>query len=444
MAKLEIIHPEDEKKPGFTETIEVRGWGICGSDQQLFYIGSGFNFQASGNLWLEISYRVEGAQLFYTRNFLQDIDDESAEALEKRLDEQAEKGEGVFGFGDMMPETSILLTFEPFTFDDENHEKKRVVDCTLKISADTGAVFGRAEPGVRFMNSELKYISAADGVRFMRELIHEITAAQQGKHPDPASYPADSSEWAFLWQLNREAYNRISEHYQEDYFKYPPLVEAFDSWLTQLPAGGSVLDAGCGHGDPVITRLLEKGFHVTGSDFSPNMLKHASQRFPQVEFLPRATTQIDQQAAFDGICSFNSVLYLDLIDLSNSIYRLHTALKPNGLLFLYGFDNGPERRGEPFSHTVGEWMWSWHYGMEEAANILEEHGYFNVLDARKVMVDEGEAERIARELEKQEKERENNLQMEKNHPLPVELPYPNFPVQRSPYADVIIARKRDK
>lgn len=444
MAKIEIIHPESEKIPACTEIIEVRVWGTCGSANQLFYIGSGLNFQASGNLWLEISYRVEGAQLFYTRNFLQYIDGESAETLEKRLDELAEKGEGVFGFGDMMPETSILLTFEPFTFDDENQEKRRVVDCTLKIAADTGTVFGRVEPGIRFINIELKSIEAAEGVRFMRELIHDIAAAQQGKHPDPASFSADSSEWAFLWQINRKAYNKISEHYQEDYFKSPLLVEAFDGWLAQLPAGGSVLDAGCGHGDPVITRLLERGFQVTGSDFSPNMLKRASQQFPGVKFLPQATTQIDQPASFDGICSFNSMLYLDIIDLSNSIYRLHTALKPNGRLFLYGFDNGPEWRGEPFSYTVGEWMWSWHYGMEEAANILEEHGYFKVLDVHKVMVDEEEDKRIAQELKKQKQEKEKYRREQKNHPLPVELPYPNFPVHRSPYAYIIIAQKQEK
>ncbi len=70
MAKIEIVHPAENNLPDFTETIEARVWGLGGTAQQPFYTGSGLNFQANSNLWLEIYYSVEGAQIFYTRNFL--------------------------------------------------------------------------------------------------------------------------------------------------------------------------------------------------------------------------------------------------------------------------------------------------------------------------------------------------------------------------------------
>lgn len=446
MAKIEYHHPASEHFPAFTETIEARVWGLGGSEDMPFYIGSGLNFQANGNLWLEIFYAVEGAQVFYTRNFLHYSPDRSGSPAEEeeRLDELAAKGEGVFGFGDMLPQTSLLLTFVTTTYEDENDEEKQSTFCKLKLSTDAGAVFGRTGPGMRSVDIEIKYIGVEEGVRFMRELIHEIAAVQQGQHPDPAAFPPGSSEWPFLAQLNRQAYNKIAEDYQEAYFDNPLLAEAFDGWLAQLPPGGSVLDAGCGHGDPVIGRLLEKGFQVTGSDFSPEMLRRAGQQFPQASFLQAETPAIAEQAAFDGICSFNSLLYLDPIDLLHSIYRLHQALKPGGLLFLYGFDAGPDWRGEPFSHRVGKWMWSWHYGMEEAAGLLAEHGYFTVLDARMVQLDPEDAERIAGELEKQKQEEEEYYRRQESDPPPIPIPFLKMPVERAPYGYVLVARRAKK
>ncbi len=448
MARIEFHHPATEHFPAFTETIEARVWDLGGTADMPFYIGSGLNFQASGNLWLEIFYAVEKAQVFYTRNFLHYSPDRSGSPAEKeeRLDELAAKGEGVFGFGGMLPETSLLLTFVTTTYEDENDEEKQSTFCKLKLSTDAGAVFGRTGPGMRSVEIELKYIDVEEGVRFMRELIHEIAAVQQGQHPDPAAFPPGSSEWPFLAQLNRQAYNKIAADYQEDYFANPLLAEAFDGWLAQLQPGGSVLDAGCGHGDPVIGRLLEKGFQVTGSDFSPEMLRRAGEQFPRASFLQAETPAITEQAAFDGICSFNSVLYLDPIDLLHSIHRLHQALRPGGLLFLYGFDAGPDWRGEPFSHSVGQWMWSWHYGMQEAARLLEEHGYFKVLSMQKVQVDEGEAERLAQELEKQKQEEEEYRQRQENElsDLPFQLPFLKVPIERSPYVYVVIAQKKER
>jgi hypothetical protein len=61
------------------------------------------------------------------------------------------------------------------------------------------------------------------------------------------------------------------------------------------------------------------------------------------------------------------MLYLDPIDLSHSIYRLYQALKPGGQLFLYAYDTHPSWRGLPYSVEINQWMWSWTYCMEEAA-----------------------------------------------------------------------------
>ncbi len=144
-----------------------------------------------------------------------------------------------------------------------------------------------------------------------------------------------------------------------------------------------------------MARLLEEGFQVTGSDISSVMLSRAARRFPKAQLINQAITALTHQAAFDGICSFSSLLYLDPIDFLNAIHRLHRAIKPGGLLFIYAFDTGPGWRGEPYHDFKGQWIWAWHYGMAEAAQLLAEHGYFEVITAREVAADEEEDLRMA-------------------------------------------------
>ena len=171
MAKIEYIHPEKEKTPAFTEIIEVRPWDLGGTKSQAFYIGSGLNFQASGNIWLEIKYTVEDAQILYTRTFLH-LEFFEAAARNQQLDELVQKGEGRFGFGSMLPETSLTFSAEKKTYQTgvDESETQTYTQITFEISADTGAVFGFSAPGERFVNIVLKEIELSEGVRFMRDL----------------------------------------------------------------------------------------------------------------------------------------------------------------------------------------------------------------------------------------------------------------------------------
>jgi hypothetical protein len=127
----------------------------------------------------------------------------------------------------------------------------------------------------------------------------------------------------------------------------------------------------------------------------------------------------------------------------NSIYRLHRALKPGGLIFLYAFDTGPDWRGEPFNQLFKHWMWTWHYSMDEAADLLEEHGYFEVLDRRIVKTDEQEAERIAKALEKRKQDEAEYRKRQESKPDPFNLPFMPAPIERSPYTYLVIARRCD-
>lgn len=440
MAKIEFFtRKSDEKTPVSTETIEVRPWALGGQQNQEFSIGSGGNFDATCNVWLEISYWVNSVQFFYSRNFLHTANMSSPADMARELDDFTSGASDWYGFGDMLPETAVSLKRTKHTYQDQNQEEQVYIDYELKISLDIGAVVGETEPGIRMFNLKFSPIDVDDGVRFMRDLTQEIQEVYEGKHPSPAELAERSGEWSFARELNRKAYDVVSQEYIEDYFSNPHLTQAFDSWLGSIPAGGHVLDAGCGHGKPVLSRLLEKGFHVTGTDLSPKMLERARANFPDVMFLNQMTSEITFEAEFDGVCSLSSLLYLDPIDLSHSLYRLYRALKPGGLLFLYGYDLHPGYRGHPYGVELDHWMWSWTYSMDEATKALEEHGFFKVLQRQEVST---EAEKQQRIEAWRKYSQEQHEQMVKQFPT-LELAAPDLskPPSNLAYSYIVVARR---
>lgn len=441
MAYIEYIQTEREDRPSSVERIEVRPWALGGKSDQMFAIGSGANFDATGNIWLEIIYSVGGVQFFYTRNFLHSmVTPESGASLQQALD-QFQLGEyDSYGFGDVLPETSISLKREKYTGTDEHDQETTSEYYHFEISADVGAVIGAASPGMRMIKIRLEYISFEAGLQFMQDLNREIMDVYHGKHPNPARLPVESSNWSFMRQLNQKAYNLAATDYQEEYFSNPLLTEMFDTWLVQLPVGGRVLDAGCGHGDPVISRLLEKGFQVTGTDLSPRMLERARENFPTVTFVNQMVSELTSVETYDGICSLSSLLYLDPIDLAHSLHRLYQALKPGGLLFLYAYDLEPSERGFPYHLDLKQWMWAWTYGMDEAVTALEEFGFFKVLQVQDVSTETQKQERLERWRKQVQESRDRLVQS-----LPSGANVPPLDLSRSPqnlpYCYAIIARR---
>ena len=170
------------------------------------------------------------------------------------------------------------------------------------------------------------------------------------------------------------------------------------------------------------------------------MLARAQKQYPNVEFWECATRRLDAKAVFNGVCSFSSMVYLDPIDLLHSIYRLHRALKSGGTLFLYGSDLAPSWRSSPYRLDIKQWMWGSYYGIDEVVQILEEHGYFDVLLTLEFS---SESEPPKNEPKPQENAPPEDVSR-KTPDGPVEQPpVPEMP-SAPPYTYVVIAKKRLK
>lgn len=121
-----------------------------------------------------------------------------------------------------------------------------------------------------------------------------------------------------------------------------------ERFLGALPAGGEVLDLGCGSGRPIAAALIARGFQLTGVDASPGLIDICRRDFPDHCWIVGDMRGLDLGRRFDGVLAWYSSFHLTIADQEDmaDVYARH--LGPNGVLMFVG---GPGR-----GTTMGEWM----------------------------------------------------------------------------------------
>jgi SAM-dependent methyltransferase len=92
-------------------------------------------------------------------------------------------------------------------------------------------------------------------------------------------------------EIVRRGYDALSYRYRGDSEE----PRQYATWLAQLrervPAGGAVLDLGCGCGVPLARDLAAGGYQVTGVDLSAVQVARARQLVPGASFLQADATR---------------------------------------------------------------------------------------------------------------------------------------------------------
>ena len=116
-------------------------------------------------------------------------------------------------------------------------------------------------------------------------------------------------------------------------------------WLNRfaalIPPGGTVLDLGCGMGEPVAKHLVEAGFRVTGVDSSPSLIAFCRARFPEQEWQVADMRGLALGRRFGGILAWDSFFHLDHEDQRRMfrVFRDH-AVAGAALMFTSGPSHG--------------------------------------------------------------------------------------------------------
>jgi SAM-dependent methyltransferase len=128
-----------------------------------------------------------------------------------------------------------------------------------------------------------------------------------------------------------------------------------DRFVALLPAGGRVLDLGCGAGEPVARYFVERGLAVTGVDTSPAMIGMCRARFPSQRWIVGDMRALALGERFHGVLAWDSFFHLPPEDQRGmfAIFNAHAA--PGAALM---FTSGPQRgialgtfHSEPLYHA---------------------------------------------------------------------------------------------
>ena len=178
--------------------------------------------------------------------------------------------------------------------------------------------------------------------------------------------PADSD----LPAATRDVYRRNAQVW--DAQRSRALFEApwLDRLLATMPGGGSVLDLGCGAGEPIADYLVRKGLRVTGLDSSAETLALARERFPAAVWIEADMRDLNLEDRFDGIVGWDSFFHLTPGEQRDLLPRLAAHLRPRGGLLL---TVGPTA-GEPVGSVAGENVYHASLAPEEYSERLQDCG----------------------------------------------------------------------
>ena len=109
-------------------------------------------------------------------------------------------------------------------------------------------------------------------------------------------------------------------------------------WLDRLlgpePSGLSVLDLGCGAGEPIGRYLIEQGCVLTGIDGAAPMLDLAKARQPEARWIHADMRSYQPDQRFDRILSWDGSFHLTGEEQRQLLDKLAGWLSPKGALLL--------------------------------------------------------------------------------------------------------------
>lgn len=147
-----------------------------------------------------------------------------------------------------------------------------------------------------------------------------------------------------------------------------PWLERF---LGRVPAGGSILDIGCGMGEPVARYFVERGYAVTGIDSSPSLVAMARTRFPAHEWIAADMRLMDLDRRFDGLIAWHSFFHLSPEDQRPMFARFAAHARPGAPLM---FTSGAEH-GESFGEWQSEPLYHGSLDPADYRSLLEANGF---------------------------------------------------------------------
>jgi SAM-dependent methyltransferase len=188
--------------------------------------------------------------------------------------------------------------------------------------------------------------------------------AEPTAEPDPAA-----AEILGLYQRHAGAWDKARG---QTSFAERTWIERF---AALIPPGGSVLDLGCGSGEPIARRLVELDLSVTGVDGSPPLIALCRARMPEQTWIVDDMRELALGRRFDGLIAWHSFFHLAWDDQRRMFDIFDAHANPCAALM---FTSGPAQ-GEVVGRFEREPLYHASLAPDEYRDLLAGIG-FRVVD----------------------------------------------------------------
>ena len=168
-------------------------------------------------------------------------------------------------------------------------------------------------------------------------------------------------------------YDKIAERWHAER-RGDRVLRYVDLLLEGVAPGSTILDLGCGTGEPIAKHIIARGFRVTAIDESQKMLDIASRVVPEAELIRADMSDADLPQKFAAAVAWDSIFHVDRRRHQAIFRKLADAITPGGKLLLSvgGSDGGEEGfTSEMHGHTF---FYSG-YAPDETKRMLEAEGF---------------------------------------------------------------------
>ncbi|MEZ0223628.1 MAG: class I SAM-dependent methyltransferase [Alphaproteobacteria bacterium] len=168
-----------------------------------------------------------------------------------------------------------------------------------------------------------------------------------------------------------DGYETIAEWFDANRTKNLMEREYLSIILERAKKHGSVLDLGCGSGEPLAKYFIDHGFSVTGIDIAAKMIAICNERFPAQEWMVGDIRDFHLNRTFDVILAFDSFFHI-APDAQRKMFPLFRDHAADGALLM--FTSGP-KEGEVYGTMEGIDFYHASLDTEEYRTLLNSHGF---------------------------------------------------------------------
>jgi 2-polyprenyl-3-methyl-5-hydroxy-6-metoxy-1,4-benzoquinol methylase len=144
-----------------------------------------------------------------------------------------------------------------------------------------------------------------------------------------------------------------------------------DRFISALGSGATILDLGCGSGEPVARHMADQGFHITGVDSSPTMISLCRRRLPAHDWLVADMRRLSLGRRFDGLLAWDSFFHLAHDDQRQMFAIFANHALPGAMLM---FNTGPSH-GEGIGDYWGDVLYHASLAPSEYEGLLDRVGF---------------------------------------------------------------------